>query len=804
MPDFRHLLRTLGNPMARRLDIRIVVLFVGLLLLVQAVSFVTIRHDIGDNARAQIGTELQTGENVLRRLLAQNAQNLYETSRLLAADYGFRSAIASADRLTLVDALDNHGARIGASVSLFTDARFRLVASTSSEPTAVLALLKSQAGDATGVSTAATVHWLDGQAFQLVTVPVKAPHLIGHVAMGFPLTGELVRDMEGLTALKMGMLSRPRGGRWTLLPIGEPTQAWQALADQLNQRARPGAQDVALAGEDHSARIVPLGGNATHDVAAVLLRSVDEAIAPYRRLQLTLLAIALVGLAIFGVGSVLTARRITRPIKALSISADRLGAGDYSTPVRVASRDEVSELAQSFEAMRQAMQQREAQIKRLAYWDALTGLPNKEHFRDLLRAQLEQARREVTPCAVLMLDLDRFKHVNDVLGHAFGDRLLRQIGLRLSDGVLRPQDIVAHRGGDEFVACLPCADGDTARALAQRVVRALETPFTLDDHTVDVGAGIGVATFPAHADDADTLIGRAEVAMYAAKAKQAGVIVYAPELDSASQESLSLLSELRTAVDHAQLRLFLQPKVDLASGRVIGAEALVRWLHPQRGMVAPMRFIPFAEQTGFIRVITGWMIQQCACTWRELRGSGVEIKLSVNLSTRDLLDQDLPAKLEKLFAREAVDPKALCLEITESAIMDDPQRALQTLKRLHDMGLRLSIDDFGTGYSSLAYLKQMPLHELKIDQSFVKSMERDQADMKIVRSTIDLAHNLGLSVTAEGVETGQAYALLRAMKCDEAQGYFMAKPMPSEDFAAWLRAWQAPQTRLKTEFAELL
>jgi EAL domain-containing protein (putative c-di-GMP-specific phosphodiesterase class I) len=321
---------------------------------------------------------------------------------------------------------------------------------------------------------------------------------------------------------------------------------------------------------------------------------------------------------------------------------------------------------------------------------------------------------------------------------------------------------------------------------------------------VDVGAGIGVATFPAHAATADHLMARAEVAMYAAKARQAGVVVYDPALDSASEESLSLLSELRTAVDHDQLRLFLQPKVALSTGQVIGAEALVRWQHPQRGMVAPMRFIPFAEQTGFIRVITGWMIQQCATHWRELHAQGIETKLSVNLSTRDLLDQDLPAKLEKLLARETVDPHALCLEITESAIMDDPQRALQTLRRLHDMGLRLSIDDFGTGYSSLAYLKQMPLHELKIDKSFVMSMERDRADMKIVRSTIDLAHNLGLTVTAEGVETAQGFAILRAMKCDEAQGYFMAKPMPGADFASWVRGWDAPQTRLQTEFAALI
>ena len=291
--------------------------------------------------------------------------------------------------------------------------------------------------------------------------------------------------------------------------------------------------------------------------------------------------------------------------------------------------------------------------------------------------------------------------------------------------------------------------------------------------------------------------------MYAAKRQQSGVCVYDAGLDTASQESLSLLSELRTAVEHDQLRLYLQPKIELATGRVLGAEALVRWQRPQRGMVAPMRFIPFAEQTGFIRVLTGWMIDRCAARFRQLGGQALDLKFAINLSTRDLLDHDLPAKLERQFARGAVNPKSLCMEITESAIMDDPQRALQTLQRLHEMGLRLSIDDFGTGYSSLAYLKRLPLHELKIDRSFVMSMETDRADLKIVRSTIDLAHNLGLTVVAEGVENAHTWALLKALNCDEAQGYYMARPMPEEDFAAWLSTWTPPVACLKTAYAQL-
>lgn len=796
------LLRRLLDPLARRLDRRIVALFLSLLLLVQLASFIAIRHSIDENARTRIATELRTGENVLRRLVAQNAQNLTAAAGLLAQDFGFRSAIAGGDQLTLVDALENQAARIGASAALFTDARRRLVASTLADPRPVLALVQAEASGAPTGLQDSPVRVLDGQPFQLVTVAVRAPLLVGHVSMGFPLNADLPRDMEDLSSLKMAMLVREPGGPWKVLPIGARAEELQGLTAEL--RRDDVTQTVNLNGEDDSVRIVRLGRDATHEVGAALLRSVDQAVAPYRRLQLTLLAITLIGAVVFGLGSFFTARGIAKPIKALSRSAERLGAGDYATPIQVTSRDEVQDLARSLETMRTGMQQRDAQIRRLAYWDSLTGLPNRAQFIDLLKSRIARARDGNESCAVLMLDLDRFKYVNDVLGHAFGDRLLCQIAERLGAGLLRDEDVIARIGGDEFAVCLPQVDEATAGLVAQRLRHALESPVMLDDHAVDVSAGVGIATFPEHGADADLLLGRAEMAMYAAKAGQSGVMHYDSGLDSGSQESLSLLSELRNAVDNDQLRLFLQPKLALHSGMVVGAEALVRWQHPTRGLVPPMRFIPFAERTGFIRVVTGWMIERCAARCRDPLLQGQDLKFSINLSTRDLLDQDLPAKLERTLAHGSADPAAFCLEITESAIMDDPQRALQTLQRLHGMGLRLSIDDFGTGYSSLAYLKRLPLNELKIDQSFVKAMEDDRTDLKIVRSTIDLAHNLGLSVVAEGVETAQTWALLKALRCDEAQGYYMGRPMPEEHFSDWIKQWHSPKERLRTEFAELV
>ena len=367
------------------------------------------------------------------------------------------------------------------------------------------------------------------------------------------------------------------------------------------------------------------------------------------------------------------------------------------------------------------------------------------------------------------------------------NRLLRAVAERLRNEVLGDRNILARLGGDEFAVLLHETNAEQAFPVALRILRAFERPITLDDHTVDLGAGIGIASAPEHGYEADMLLSRAEVAMYAAKQQQAGTVTYHPGLDSGSEESLTLLSELRYAVDNNQLRLYLQPKVSLRSGAIIGAEALLRWEHPARGIVPPMRFIPFAEQTGFVRVLTTWVLGEVARVSEALTTAGLPMKLSVNLSARDLMDQDLPVKVSQFLEQHKIHPGLLVLEITESAIMHDPQRALQTLERLHALGLKLSIDDFGTGYSSLAYLKRLPVDELKIDKSFVMNMESDLQDAKIVRSTIDLAHNLGLSVVAEGVETVKTWKMLAVLGCDEAQGFLFSRPVPADEIERLLR-----------------
>ena len=528
------------------------------------------------------------------------------------------------------------------------------------------------------------------------------------------------------------------------------------------------------------------------DVKAVqtyLLRSLDEVVAPYLQVQIALLGITALGLGLFVVGSAALARRITTPLRSLVGAAEQLSRGEYNHQLpALRHKDEIGDLARAFDHMRSSIRKQQGEILQLAYWDRLTGLPNRTQFRDLLQQSIRASialEAAAPPVAVVLLNLDRFKHVNDVLGYAFGDGLLVAVAQRLSALITADVGVVARMGGDEFAVLIEGSTAEEAVAVAKKIAASFDQPLTLEDQTVDFSAGIGVASWPAHAQDVDMLLSRAEIAMYVAKQKTTGIQVYDPALDSSSTQTLSLLTELRHAVDEGQLRLYLQPKLNLADNTVLAAEALVRWQHPTRGLVPPMQFIPFAEQTGFVRQLTLWMFEEVARALPQLQSDGRPLRVAINLSTRDLLDQDFPAKLDAMMAKYNAPTDAFCLEITESAIMDDPQRAEATLNRLADRGFKLSIDDFGTGYSSLAYLKRLPVNELKIDKSFVMGMEKDESDAKIVRSTIDLAHNLGLSVVAEGVENQMILDKLRELNCDEAQGYYMSKPIPLPDFITW-------------------
>lgn len=421
-----------------------------------------------------------------------------------------------------------------------------------------------------------------------------------------------------------------------------------------------------------------------------------------------------------------------------------------------------------------------------ALHDALTGLPNRTLFRDRIGQALGVARRGGGQVAVLMMDLDRFKEINDSLGHAAGDKLLVELSRRL-DETLRGSDTVARLGGDEFGLLLPTAQvpGDVLAAV-ERVRHAVQQPVTVQGLPVAVDVSIGIALYPADGHDVETLVQHADVAMYQAKNDNSGHAFYDGAEDRRDPASLTLIGELRRALRERELVLYYQPKAVLADGAVKSVEALLRWEHPERGLIFPDAFIPVVQQTSLIGPLTLHVVEEALRQCRAWQADGLRLAIAVNVSPRNLLDTEFPERIAALLARWEVEPALLEFEITESAMLADPVRTKAVLHRLADMGIRLSIDDFGTGYSSLAYLKRLPVDEIKIDRSFVMNMSEDADDATIVRSTIDLGRNLGLDVVAEGVESRAAWDQLSALGCTVAQGYFLSPPVPAAELGAWL------------------
>lgn len=421
-----------------------------------------------------------------------------------------------------------------------------------------------------------------------------------------------------------------------------------------------------------------------------------------------------------------------------------------------------------------------------ALHDALTDLPNRNLLQERLTRAVLVGHRHNSPLALLFMDLDRFKDVNDTFGHHCGDQLLQQVAERLRR-TLRESDTVARLGGDEFAVLLPATDERGAQLTARRLLDAFREPYTMEGQSFDVGASIGIAYYPQHGGDAATLMRRADVAMYAAKRNASGFAVYSADRDEVSSFRLLLTGELRHAIDHNQLLLHYQPKVNLIDGKTENVEALIRWQHPKRGLQSPDGFIPLAEETGLVKPLTVWVLNEALRQHREWRSEGLDLRVAVNFSARVLHDPDLMSIVMGALHDWQVEPSNLEVEITESAIMVDPERARATLTALHEAGIMTSIDDFGTGHSSLAYLRHLPFDEIKIDKSFVLDMATSRDDASIVAAVVALGHNFDLQVVAEGVDNQRTLDMLGKMGCDLAQGFFLSRPVAAEDLSDWLR-----------------
>jgi len=430
------------------------------------------------------------------------------------------------------------------------------------------------------------------------------------------------------------------------------------------------------------------------------------------------------------------------------------------------------------------LKQQMSALEHQALHDSLTCLPNRTLLFDRLEQGILSSKNEQYPLSLIVIDLDNFKTINDTLGHHYGDLLLKQVGSRLSE-LVRETDTVARLGGDEFALFLPMTSQEQTIEMANKIISTIEQPFLIDDHNLSICLSQGLVFYPDHGENVETLMKRADIAMYTAKRSDRAYSIYSSELDTHTIEQLNLIGELRDALDNDKLMLYYQPQVDMKTKEVIGVEALLRWVHPLQGFIPPDQFIPMAEQNGLMKKLTMWVLEKALLQSKNWVDDGLNLHLSVNLSASNLQDLDLCENVKALLNKYIIDPQTLTLEITESFIMSNPTRAMETLKKLSSLGVKLSIDDFGTGYSSLAYLKMLPVNEIKVDKSFVIDMIEDNNDEMIVRTVINLAHNLGLRVVAEGIECEEVWNKLASWGCDTAQGYYLRAPASVESFNSW-------------------
>lgn len=789
-----------------KLQTRIVLAFTLLLLLIQAASLVMINDILSDSTNQDIRRNLLAGQRVFNLLREDNNRQLVQSASIMSSDFAFRKAVATADYGTVVSALANHGARINADVMLLVGTDGKLVADTLPAKDAghaghtgqtfqlpeLIAIAEQQ-------KQAATMVVLNGALYQMVVVPVLGPLPIAWLVVGFSIDDKFARNLQSLTALNVSFLARNKpGGQWQLLATTLSSGTSGALPHRLPslpdtksaETTSTGIVTLHMGDEDYMSLTSGLETQGGTHIIAVLQQSLQQALEPLRRLQAFLLFLSGISLIAMLAASYKIARSITKPISELGSLAVRIQQGDYSQHATVDRQDEIGELASAFNHMENGLATREARITELAYRDQLTGLPNRMLFHDRLEQAAKVANRAGQNFALLIINLDRFNEVNVILGHHIGDLLLQEISKRLATVLTRDSDTLARLGGDEFAVLLPACDTQCAIVVVRKILDTMDQTILLEGQEVIATGSIGIAIYPEHGDEINTLLRHADIAMNEAKHDNSGYALFDLNYVEQNQQHLSLLAELRHAIERNEFVLYYQPKAGFATGTIGHVEALVRWVHPERGMIPPDQFIPYAEHTGYIRTITRWVIETALRQRRQWKETGLPLTISVNISARDLMNSDLPKLFAGLMGKYGASPHWLCLEITESAIMGDPKRALGILEDLHNIGFSLSVDDFGTGYSSLAYLKKLPVSELKIDQSFVFHMADDQDDATIVRSTIDLGHNMGLVVVAEGIENKATWDMLQAMGCDLAQGYYISKPMAADALLKWIA--QAP------------
>ncbi|WP_122421392.1 bifunctional diguanylate cyclase/phosphodiesterase [Pseudomonas viridiflava] len=763
---------------------RIAGVLIALLLIVVCAVYFAVKVATGDAVRTQAQAQLEVGSRVFERLIDLRGKRLRDAVQLLSADFGFRDAVASSDSSTIRSVLLNHGKRINASDMFLLGMDGVVIASTVPDVPEGSKFVYDQAlRTAKRSGQSVLIVPGGGTPHLLVESTVLAPLPIGRVVMGFTIDSDIAEELHSLSGLEVSFLTIEDGKAGNLIST-QPEALHPGLIELM--RSSSGGQmrvteQSNLNFLSQTLMLANTGNSGDGQVLALLQSPLDKALQAFAPLDEKIFWISMAALLASLLGTLALARSVSLPVRALAIAAKRIGDGDYETPVNMARTDELGMLANAINAMQHGIAVREGQLAHNALHDNLTGLPN----RALVMERLGSAIAAERPVALLYLSIENLSAINESSGTEGVEQLLLQVGQRLQS-TLRAGDTVARLSANEFLLLLDQTTSDGAVATGDALQRLFSEPQRIDNHDIALECCIGITVYPENGNSAQELVNRAAIARKDAAFLPGRLQIYQDGRDLAHQRQISLIRDLRKAPQNGELMLHYQPKLDIRQGTVRQAEALLRWAHPQFGNVSPAEFIVLAERTGSIHLLTNWVIEEAMRQLAEWRKRGLVLQVSVNISADDLLGDDLAGFVVGLLKQYGVPAEQLVFEITESAIMSQPEKALVVLHKLRDCGISLSIDDFGTGYSSLAHLKRLPVQELKIDQSFVRDLDETSEDAVIVRSTIEMSHNLGLKVVAEGVEYQHSLDLLRRWHCDTAQGYLISRPLTAAAFETWI------------------
>ena len=761
-----------------------------LLLLVIGAVYFAVKAVTITVASDQAQEQLKTGTRVFERFMDLRWRRIQYGLNWLTNDSDFREATIKGSPSLIEHALQEFEASLHGSELFVLDLDGNIITSTLKGLPAGQAFPYAKALRLARRNTQTMVIGiLAGRPYMLVQGVVLGPLPVVRVVSGMPMDDVFAHELSSLSNLEVSFMT-VKPGESGILSSTQP-DFMSASIIEFVQEHTPGS--TIHFSEFHGRRflgqmlqLANSGDPGNGQVMAVLQSPLDQTMQAFDSLDRKFLWISLGALLASLLGALWLARAVSRPVSLLAEAAQRIGRGNYETPVELTRRDELGFLAKAINAMQSGIAVREQQLAHNALHDPLTGLPNRALAMERLGSAIS-ARRGVV---LIYLGIENYRVINESFGPEGGERIMRESARVMLDA-LRERDTAARITGNEFLLLLESTQVDVGVALADRLYALLKRPLSIDGHEVLLEVCMGIAIYPLNGRSAEELISRAAIACRDAAALPGYLQVYQQDRDLAHQRQIQLIRDLRSAASDGQLQLYYQPKMDIRSGHVRQAEALLRWQHPELGMVSPAEFIPLAERTGSMFLLTGWVIEEGIRQLAEWNRKGLHLQLSLNISAEDLHGETLLMTVERLLKRYQLSAEQLIFEITESTAMRDPEHSLSVLEKLRDGGISLSVDDFGTGYSSLAHLKRLPVQELKIDQSFIRNLDETSEDAVIVRSTIEMSHNLGLKVVAEGVEYQHTLELLERWHCDTAQGYLISRPMDAVAFEAWTSKFRA-------------